>query len=428
MLTDTGIRGAKGGAKPYKLTDGKGLYLLVSPGGSKLWRYRFEIAGAESVFGIGEYCPPPPKESEDAATIRRAGGRFTLAEARTERDKARALVKQGLNPSSQRKHDALVAVNARSQTFEFVAREWVNTRAAVRGWEAVTKSRRVKLLENHAFEHIGTLPMTEVTGAHVFDLLKRALSHGGPAVKEELQRTLSGIFALAVGAGRLDRDVVAPVVKGGQLPTHRSEHKMPLTVEEVGKLLRDMAGYNSGMFQVPAAFRLMWFTLVRPVEACEARWEHIDLDAAVWSIPAECMKTRNPFATPLSAQAVELLRGIKGITGHRKFVFPNRDDHERPMSTHSMRTALHTLGWSGKFSPHATRTTGSTLLNGMGYPSDWIERQLAHVEPNRVRATYNQATHMDSRADMMQRWADLLDVWQAGGKVLPIRAVRGLAA
>ncbi len=427
MLTDSAIRGAKPKDKPYKLTDSHGLYLQVTPNGSKLWRYRFELAGSESVFGIGEYTAPIAKETEDEATVRRARGAFTLAEARTERDRCRALVKSGVNPAAQRKQDALVAANARAQTFEVVAREWVDLRAATRGWEEVTRKRRLALLERTAFPRIGALSMPEVTSAHVFDLLKRALKNGG-AVKEELQRTLQGIFALAVSTGRADRDMTAPIKNGGQLPTHRSEHKRALSHEEVGKLMRDMAGYSSGMFQVPAAFRLMWWTLLRPIEACSAEWAHIDMDKALWTIPSEAMKMRKPHIVPLPTQAVAMLRGIHAITGHRRYVFPNRDDYERPMSTHSMRTALHVLGWSGQFSPHATRTTGSTLLNGMGYPADWIERQLAHSPKDKVRGTYNHAQHLPERTTMMQKWADLLDVWKAGGNVLPIRTVRGLAA
>ena len=438
MLTDSRIRAAKPEAKAYKLTDAKGLHLYVPPTGAKSWRYRFElaataadtIAGAkkvEGVFTIGSYCVAPTAETKEQGILRRAGGEFTLAEARTARDNARALVKQGINPTTQRNQDALVARNAREQTFESVAREWVDMRASVKEWEEVTKDRRINLLERLAFPRIGKLPMFQVTSAHVFDLLKRALKTNGPSVKEELQRTLTGIVALAVSTGRADRDVVAPVINGGQLPTHRSEHKVALTVEEVGQLMRDMATRNS-LVLLPAAFKLMWFTLVRPVEACSARWCDIDLEKAVWSIPAEKMKMRKAYSTPLSTQAVTMLRGLKAVTGHRVHVFPGRDDPTAPMSTASFRQALKTLGWAGKFSPHATRTTGSTLLNGMGYPSDWIERQLAHGEPNKAKATYDHSQHFDNRRDMMQRWADLLDVWQAGGKVMPIRTVRGLAA
>jgi integrase len=223
---------------------------------------------------------------------------------------------------------------------------------------------------------------------------------------------LQGIFALAVSTGRADRDPVAPVKAGGQLPTHRSEHKRALTPKEVGEVLRDMADYKTGQFQAPGAFRLMWLTLTRPAEACKAQWAHIDLEKAVWSIPAEFMKMRRPHVIPLPRQAVALLTAMKGLTGHGKYVFPGRDDRERSMTPESVRAALYKQGWKGLYTPHATRTTGSTLLNTMGYPADWIERQLAHTEQNQVRGTYNHADHLADRARMMQEWADKLDAWE----------------
>jgi integrase len=136
----------------------------------------------------------------------------------------------------------------------------------------------------------------------------------------------------------------------------------------------------------------MWLTLARPSVAVEARWAEFDLDAALWRIAAERMK--------------------QGITGHHEHLFPGRDDRRKPMAIASFRQALHVLGWSGQYSPHATRTTGSTRLNEMGYRPDWIERQLAHVEPNAVRRTYNRAEYLADRAVTMQRWEDPLDEWE----------------
>jgi hypothetical protein len=161
---------------------------------------------------------------------------------------------------------------------------------------------------------------------------------------------------------------------------------------------------------------VMWLTLCRPSEAVEARWAEFDLDAALWRISAERMKQRKAHAVPLPRQAVDLLRALQGITGRGEHVFPGRDDRSKPMAIASFRQALHVLGWSGQYSPHATRTTGSTRLNEMGYRPDWIERQLAHVEPNSVRRTYNHAEHLADRAAMMQRWADLLDEWEKAAK------------
>jgi integrase len=185
----------------------------------------------------------------------------------------------------------------------------------------------------------------------------------------------------------------------------------------LGQLLRDMAAFPA-RHETLAAFRLMWLTLARPSEVIEAQWSEFDLEGGTWRIPAERMKRRKEHTIPLPTQAIELLRALHGITGVRVHLFPGRDDRTKPMAGATFRQALGAIGWAGRYSPHATRTTGSTHLNEMGYPSDWIERQLAHVEPNAVRRTYNHAEHLSDRAKMMQAWADFLDRTEAGGTVL----------
>ena len=329
------------------LPDGKGLYLEVKPNGVKAWRYRFKLAKdstvKESMFAIGDYAIAPSGETADEAQARRKGGRFTLAEAREERTKARVMVKQGINPAHSRQLERIKRRQESATTFEAVATEWL----ALKDWEEVTKAHRLAMLKRVVFPKIGAF--------------------------------------------------------------------------ESGRLLRDIQGHG-GRHETIAAFRLMWLTLCRPGEAAEARWAEFDLDAALWKIPAERMKKRKEHVTPLPAQAVAMLRALHGITGRHAHVFPGRDDRTRPMAAASFRQALNVLGWGGKYSPHATRTTGSTRLNEMGYASDWIERQLAHVEANAVRRTYNQAEHLTDRARMMQQWADMLDHWQQGGdKVEPLR-------
>jgi len=171
----------------------------------------------------------------------------------------------------------------------------------------------------------------------------------------------------------------------------------------------------------------MWMTLCRPSEAVEARWDEFDLDKAIWRIPAERMKKRKEHLTPLPTQAVEMLRALYGLTGRYTYLFPHRDDRSKPMVAASFRQMLNVLGWGKKYSPHATRTTGSTRLNELGFSSDWIERQLAHVEPNAVRRTYNHADYLKDRERMMQQWADLLETWKRGDseKVVPLRSSAG---
>jgi integrase len=258
----------------------------------------------------------------------------------------------------------------------------------------------------------------QITPAHVLDVLKTAHGKNGPSVADEMKRTMSGVFDLAVSTLRADVDPVQPVRKA--LPANKTQHKRPLELEEVGRLFRDMEGHG-GRHETHGAFLLMWLTLCRPSEAVEAEWSEFDLDAALWRIPGERMKKRKPHTIPLPAQAVAVLRALHGITGHLTHVFPGRDNRARPMSVESFRQALYSLGWSGKYSPHATRTTGSTRLNEMGFPADWIERQLAHTDTNAVRRTYNHAEHLEDRSRMMQQWADLLDQVKAGANVVTLR-------
>lgn len=419
MLTDTQCRTAKPKDKSYKLPDGNGLYLEVKPNGVKAWRYRFElpdeVASKESVFAIGEYAVVPGGETPEEAKARRGGRRFTLAEARDERTKARALVRQGINPSHNRQLERIKRELENSTTFESVAQEWL----ALKDWADVTKARRLDMLTRVVFPKIGSLSVKSVKPAHILDVLNTAAKKNGLTVAAEAKRTMSGVFELAVATLRADTDPVYPVRKA--LPPNKTQHKRPLDTDEIGQLLRDVEGHG-GRHETLAAFRLMWLTLCRPSEAVEARWAEFDLDAAIWRIPAERMKKRKEHVMPLPMQAVEMLRALHGITGRHVHLFPHRDDRTKPMVTASFRQMLNVLGWGGKYSPHATRTTGSTRLNELGFASDWIERQLAHAEPNVVRRTYNHAEHLADRARMMQQWADMLDAWKKDeNNVIPIK-------
>jgi len=419
MLNDTQCRNAKPKDKPYKLRDANGLYLEIKPNGVKAWRYRFELREdgkiKESVFAIGDYAAAPSGETPEEAKARRDGRRFTLAEARDERTKARALVKQGINPAQQRQLERIKRVQENATTLEAVAKEWL----ALKDWEEITKKRRLDMLTRVVFPTLGELPVKQVTPPLILGVLKKAAEKNGVSVMEEAKRTLFGIFELAAETFRVDANPVHQWREA--LPKNKTQHKRPLETVEVGQLLRDFDGHG-GRHETITAFRLMWLTLVRPREAVEARWDEFDLDAALWRIPAQRMKKRKEHVVPLPTQAVDMLRALHGLTGRHTHLFPHRDDKTKPMATASFRQALKVLGWAGKYSPHATRTTGSTRLNELGYATDWIERQLSHTEPNAVRRTYNHAEHLADRARMMQQWADMLDAWKKGdSNVTPIR-------
>lgn len=388
-ISDAALRAAKPRDKPYKIACGRGLYLEVMPGGSKLWRWKYRINLKENRTALGSY----PE--------------ISLKDAQAEVDNVRKLVKQGIHPSHQKQLDRIQAEHEQATTFEAIAEEWVG----LKDWEETTKKRRRDMLSRVVFPHIGKMPMRKILSLHILDILKRSSRDNGPSVANEAKRTISGVFEFAISTLRADSDPVYPVRKA--IPPNKTQHKRPLEVIEIGKLLRDVDGHG-GNYQTKCAFKLMWLTLARPSEVVEAEWSEFDLDGSIWRIPSKRMKKRKEHFIPLPHQAVELLRDMHTITGDKIHLFPHRDDRSKPMVAASFRQMLYVLGWSGKFSPHATRTTGSTRLNERGFSADWIERQLAHEEQNAVRRTYNHADYLNDRAEMMQKWADFLDGWKKG--------------
>lgn len=385
--SDAALRAAKPADKPYKRAVGGGLYLEIMPGGSKLWRWKYRLLGKENRCALGSFP------------------RMLLKEAREAMEVARKLVKNGIHPAQKKQLDRIMAGIEQANTFEVIATEWV----ALRDWMDVTKKRRLNMLTRVVFPYIGKLPAKQIAPAHVLDILKRADKENGNSVANEAKRTMSAIFEFAVATLRADTDPVYLVRKA--LAANKTQHKRPLPSIEIGQLLKNVDGHG-GNYQTQCAFNLMWLTLARPIEVVEAEWAEFDLAAAIWRIPAARMKKRKEHLIPLPHQAVTLLKGMHTITGTRKHLFPHRDNRSKPMVTASFRQMLNVLGWAGKYSPHATRTTGSTRLNEMGYSADWIERQLAHEEQNGVRRSYNHADYFMQRAQMMQEWADLLDKWK----------------
>lgn len=387
MLTDTQCRTAKPRAKLYRLLDYRGLYLEVKPSGVRAWRYRFTLGGKASMLGLGEYP------------------HISLAEARQRCDVARKLVKQGLNPVQQRQLDQVRKASEAKNTFCLVANEWLQTK----DWEDVTKNRRLDMLSRVVFPSIGNMPVREITPAHVLQILQSTAKRGAPTVAAEARRTMSAIFEFAVATLRAESDPVWPVRKS--IPVNKTQHKPALTTEQIGKLLSDFNNHHR-TYQINFCMQLMWWTLTRPNEAAEAEWSEFNLDAAIWRIPAQRMKGRKEHVVPLPHQAVAMLLKLKVFTGQFKHLFPGRDNRHAPMAIASLRQALRKLGWNGIYSPHATRSSGSTQLNEMGYRPDAIEAQLAHSDQNNVRRSYNHATYFDERREMMQYWADRLDSWK----------------
>lgn len=395
-LTDAKIRNTKPGEKPIKLTDGGGLYLEVRPTGAKLWRYRYRIAGKENVFAVGEYYND------------KRGGHISLDGARTERDKARALVKQGMHPAHNRQAARLATHAENANTFEAVAREWIAKKKP--GWTPYYLRQVERFLESDVFPYVGNLPIRNVTAAHLLEIVRRVEGRGAETVALLVRQWASAIFRYAVATLRADTDPAAALK--GAIHRPKVKHHKPLSRDQIADFVKALNGYG-GYRTTVIALRLMLLTFVRTVELRAAHWTEIDLDRAEWRVPAERMKMREAHIVPLSRQAVELLRELHTYTGGRGMLFPNYRNPKTCMTATTLNRALERMGFNGKdsigFSAHGFRATASTILNEIGFRSDVIERQLAHAERNKVRASYNQAEYLEERRAMMQQWADLAD-------------------
>lgn len=408
-LTDSQIRNAKPlPEKPIKLTDGGGLYLEVRTTGAKLWRYRYRIAGKENVFAVGEYVQVPSGETKEQTQSRRNAGMLTLAEARARREECRALVKQGIHPAHYRQATRMEQSARNANTFEAVAREWIAKKKP--GWTPYYLRQVERFLEADVFPYVGNLPIRNVTAAHLLEIVRRVEGRGAETVALLVRQWASAIFRYAVATLRADSDPAAAL--RGAIHRPKVVHRKPMTRSQVADFVKALEGY-AGYRTTVIALRLMLLTFVRTVELRGAHWTEIDFDRAEWRIPAERMKMREPHLVPLSRQAVELLRELHTHTSGRGMLFPNYRNPKTCMTATTLNRALERMGFNGKdsigFSAHGFRATASTILNEIGFRPDVIERQLAHAERNKVRASYNQAEYLEERRAMMQQWADLTD-------------------
>lgn len=389
-LTDAKIKNAKPGAAAVKLTDGGGLYLEVRPTGSKLWRYRYRIAGKENLFALGDYPA------------------VSLAEAREARADARKLVKQGIHPSHERKAVQLAAQTEKANTFEAVAREWIEQKRV--HWTPYYARQVTRFLEAEVFPHVGALPIKAVTAAHLLQIVKRIEGRGAETVALMVRQWSSAIFRYAVATLRADGDPAA-ALKGAihRPPTKNAKPLSRSEIEALSKALETYSGYRTTVI----ALRLMLLTFVRTKELRTAPWSEIDFERAEWRIPAARMKKRKPHIVPLSTQAMALLRELQSYSGGQALLFPNYRSPGTCMTATTLNRALERMGFNGKdtigFSAHGFRATASTILHELGIRSEVIEKQLAHKDKNTVRASYNQGEYLEERRVLMQRWADQVE-------------------
>jgi integrase len=390
-LTDTGIRNAKPTAKTYKLSDGGGMYLLVTPNGARYWRLDYRFGGNRRTIAFRVY-----------PTV-------TLAAARKHREEARALLAKNIDPSSARKAAKHVAKLASDNTFEAVAREWIakrRNRLAPRYCALV-----VARLEADIFPQIGSRPIADIGAPELLQALKKVEKRGVIETARRLRQTCGQVFRYAIATGRA-KDDPSPALRGALGSPGRPRGHRAMAITEVPNFLSALEAYD-GDPRTRLALRLMILTFARTTELRAARWsefENLDETEPLWRIPAERTKTRRAHLVPLSRQVVAVLRELRVLPGSAAspFLFPS-PSIERYMSNNTMLYALYRMGYHGRATVHGFRAMASTALNEMGFRPDVIERQLAHQEQNAVRAAYNRAEYLSERRAMMNRWADYLD-------------------
>ena len=403
-LTDTGIRKAKATDKPQKLTDGGGMYLLLNPNGSRWWRLDYRHNGKRKTLSLGTY--------PDTG----------LADARSKRDEARKLLVAGIDPSEQRKAVKLAGEERAANSFAVIAEEWLAKQAATMAPATMAKARWT--FNDLVFPWIGNRPIAEIDPPEMLKLLQRIEERGAHETAHRTKQRCGQVFRYAIATHRAKHDPTSDL--RGALTAAKVEHRPAITdPAKIGELLRAIDGYT-GSFVVRCALRLAPLVFTRPGELRKAEWAEIDMDAALWRIPAERMKMREPHTVPLAPQAVAILRDIQPLTGSGRFVFPSARTTSRPMSDAAVNAALRRMGFDkDTMTGHGFRALASSRLNEMGWAPDIIERQLAHAERNKVRAAYNRAQYLDERKRMMQGWADYLDALRAGGDVVPFKRKAG---
>lgn len=390
MLTELKVARAKPGKKAFKLTDGRGLYVLVLPDGAKRWRFNYRFGGKHKTLALGVY--PEVK----------------IPEARERLDDARRQLRDGLDPSAERRaaKRARRASATAGVTFRTIERKWWRTVAHTRS--AATKEKHDSILEIHILPKIGDVPVRDIDAPMVLRLIERIDRGGRHETAHAVKRKIGQVLRYAIATGQAERDCTQDL-RGAIAPVVVKHHPSLTKPADVGKLLVMMETDARGSEIIAIALRLLPLVFVRPGELRGAEWSEIDWKARLWRIPAPRMKMRLPHLVPLSRQAIKLLDRLRTLTGRGRYLFPKLSDPRIAMNENALNLALIRIGYSpADQTPHGFRTMASTLLNELGVNADWIEAQLAHRPPG-VRAVYNQAKYLSDRVTMMQDYADYLD-------------------
>lgn len=387
-LTDTTIRNAKSKDKPYKLSDGGGLFISVQPNGGKWWRFKYRFIDKEKLLSLGVYPD------------------VSLAQARERRDNARKALADGKDPSFLKQEAKRHAVIKIENTFEAIFKEWHEKKSP--GWTPRYARNVIMRMGLDIIPKLGKRPIAEITAPELLDVLRVIEARGSLDIAHRAQQVCGQIFLYAIATGRAERNPALDL--RGALKVHKKKHYPHLTADELPEFFRAMEVYTrKRTLLTTLALRLLILTFVRTGELRAATWNEINLEKAEWRIPATRMKMRQPHIVPLSRQAIVLLQELMPLTGHWQYLFPNQHHPAKCMSENTILGALKRMNYQERTTGHGFRAMASTILNEHSFRPDIIERQLAHKEANQVRACYNHAQYLEERRKMMQWWADFLD-------------------
>ena len=401
-LTDTAVRNAKPQSKPVRLFDGGGLYLEVAPSGGKWWRLKYRYGGKEKRISLGVY----PETS--------------LAQARDKRAEAKQALKQGDDPSMIRQREKSQARLNAEDSFEALAREWHEQQAG--RWQPNHAERVLRSFETDIFPIIGHRPITAINPPDVLALVRQVERRQALDVANRVLQRTRAVFRYAVQTGRAVHNPAAELT--GVIKTRKVTHRPAMSRSDLPAFLVELERYQ-GQPITRLALKLLVLTFLRPGELRGARWDEFDRERSEWRVPAERMKMNDEHIVPLSRQALAVLDELQPLTGRYELLFPNQNNVTRVISENTLTYALYRMGYKSRATAHGFRATASTTLNEQGFDPDIIERQLAHVERNKVRAAYHRAEYLEDRHKMMQWWADFLDrqrIKGEGGNVVPITA------
>jgi integrase len=388
VLSDARIRSLKPKEKPYKQSDFDGLYLLVNPSGSKLWRFKYRWLGKEKLLALGKYPD------------------VTLVDARRKRDDARNLIANGEDPSGARKRQRAKEAAEQNETFAKLAAELLEKKRREGKAEATLK--KTEWFHRLLNADIGTMPVAQINAQDILVPLRKVENKGNYESALRMRSAAGAVFRYAIALGLADNDPTYGLKDALIRP--RSKHRPAITDPvQVGGLMRAIDGF-SGQRTTRLALQLLALTALRPGELRMAEWEEIDGTRAVWTVPAHRAKMRRPHSVPLSTQAMGIMKELRALTGWGRLVFPSVRSSQRCMSENTLNAALRRMGYGkDEMSSHGFRAMFSTLANESGrWHPDAIERALAHVEKNEIRRAYARGEHWDERVELAQWWADRL--------------------